>query len=130
MLGRSDDENQSGMLLHLWVVRDEASAKKESCERGAYYRGPTDWHNLFMTMYEAKQSVRCIHSARLYVRELHDLHRSENGPRRLSRHYERTMVVGVARASKASFRSYNLCTDKSNHLGRHGPVCQYLWLHL
>ena len=68
MLGRSDDENQRGMLLHLWVVRDEASAKKESCERGAYSRGPTDWHNLFMAMYEAKQSVRCIHSARLYVR--------------------------------------------------------------
>ena len=57
MLGRSDGENQSGMLLHLWIVRDEASARKESCVRGVYSRGPTDWHNLEKGLYEAKQ--RC-----------------------------------------------------------------------
>ena len=46
-------------------------------------------------------------------RLVHDLHGSENGPRRLSRHCERIMFVGVDRASKLSFRRYTLCTDKS-----------------
>ena len=68
MLGSSDGENQSGMLLHLWIVKDEASTRKENCGRGVYSRGPKDWHNLFMAkeitwrttgkgLYEAKQ--RC-----------------------------------------------------------------------
>ena len=48
MLGSSDGENQSGMLLHLWIVKYEASTRKESCGRGVYSRGPKDWHNLFM----------------------------------------------------------------------------------